>query len=52
MEDGAKSERSWQEIARDVTEEKDPQKVVDLSADLIRALDAEIRMLDEKLQRA
>jgi hypothetical protein len=41
----SKTQRSWQEIAREVTQEQDPTKVRKLSAELNQA------MLDEERRR-
>ena len=36
-----KKDRLWQDLAQQIAEEKDPEKVVDLASKLIRALDNE-----------
>ena len=40
-EDHAKPDRSWREIAEEVSTESDSDKVAELSQELIRALDKE-----------
>ena len=44
-----KSLRPWREIAKQASEENDPNKALELAQELIRALDTESRKLMENI---
>jgi len=55
--DDVKPLRSWHEIAKQVSEEDDPNRILELAEELIRALDAQSRKImdeitpDEKVRK-
>jgi len=55
--DDVKSLRSWHEIAKQVSEEDDPNRILELAEELIRALDSQSRKImdeitpDEKVRK-
>ena len=51
-EDGTKPERPWRDIAEEVSKEHNSDKVVELSDELIRALDKETKRSDPTPKRA